>query len=73
MTEETLSDKIHRNSYEDTPDLDSLIDVKDVKDFIKKLKEELKLLHDNEDSIFGSDEYIFLKEVIDKLAGKELT
>jgi hypothetical protein len=40
MTKEefNLSDKQHRNAYEDTEDLDNLYDEKDVKEFIQLLK-----------------------------------
>jgi len=62
QNKETLSDKIHkREDYDDKLTYLEL-DVEDVKDFIKKLKDEMK----------GeiNCQYFFMK--IDKLAGKEL-
>ena len=61
MTEETLSDKIL--SWDGEP---FLLSVEDVKDFIKKLKEET--IKEGEPISI-----ITFHEIIDKLAGEELT
>ncbi len=63
MKDESLSDKIWINPY---AGVDSL-DIKDVKEFIKKLKEEMfKSWQENKWS------YQLIKYKIDKRAGKEL-
>jgi hypothetical protein len=70
----SLSEKSHRNAYEDTPDLDNQYDEKDVKEFIRLLKEACGendldvMLLDGEDG----DITIPLLEYIDKLAGDKL-
>jgi hypothetical protein len=67
MEKQTLSDKIHRNAYEDTPDLDDLIDVNDVKDFIKEIKLYSKIL-----DIKGKEHFLISEEDLHKLAGDKL-
>jgi len=34
-----LSEKRHRNAYEDTPELDWIYDERDIKEFVKRLKD----------------------------------
>jgi len=62
-----LSEKRHRNAYEDEPDLDWLYDEKDVKKFIRKLKEEITEIGFT-DVVYKKDIFMIIK----KLAGDEL-
>lgn len=70
MTEQfNLSDKVNQYGYNDdgTPDSD-ILEVDDVKEFIKKLKEEIDNL-----LAFESNKKIVANQIIDKLAGERLT
>lgn len=61
-----LSKTRHRNSYEDEPDLDWLYDERDVKKFIRKLKEEITEIGFT-DVVYKKDIFLIIK----KLAGDE--
>ena len=69
----SLSEKSHRNAYEDTPDLDNQYDEKDIKEFIRLLKEEIEEPPIDNESIIGfSVQNIRFNRILDKLAGGEL-
>lgn len=70
MKNETLSDNIY-SMYDAGEEL-QMIHVHDVKEFIKELKAEFKRLHDNENSIFSTDEYSHLNKFLHELAGEKL-
>ena len=70
MTEQfNLSDRVNQYGYNDdgTPDSD-ILEVDDVKEFIKKLKEEIDNL-----LVFENNKKIVANQIIDKLAGERLT
>jgi hypothetical protein len=62
MTEQTLSDKIQDEFG------DRCLKLEDVKDFIKKLKEEIEWCQTRNNPQIG----IITMEIIDKLAGEKL-
>jgi len=70
MEKETLSDKIQELAYDEEGIEDDIIRKNDVKDFIKKLKEEIQ-----EQQKANGNESIFIDDVfreIDTLAGDKL-
>jgi len=76
MTEETLSDKIEEMREEDIEEYDlteresKILYVEDVKDFIRKLKEDIRIM-----KFFNSYGDLVTNNIlnhIDKLAGMEL-
>lgn len=77
MTEEKLSDKIEEMREEDIEEYDlteresKILYVEDVKDFIKKLKEEFSYME--EFARINSIQMELLNKLVDKLVGKELT
>lgn len=62
-----LSTTRHRNAWEDSPELDWMYDEKDVKKFIRKLKEEIIEIGFT-DVVYKKDIFLIIK----KLAGDEL-
>ena len=66
MTEQTLSDKFRFDTSFADPDAEVVLNVQDVKDFIKKLKEEIIKLN------YPSQIKTQMLYEIDKLAGDKL-
>ena len=66
MKDESLSSKIARTNF---TTVTNFIRVKDVKDFIQKLKEDFSIRLKDE----FPDDYRLIEEIIDKRAGEELT
>ena len=66
MSDFVLSERIYNGTYSEI----SRVAVKDVKKFIRLLKEMLHDLHD-EENCFDTDDYMWIIKQIDKLAGEE--